>query len=108
MKVDRVEVRELALPLRYPFETSFGRTTRKEFLLVAVSADGVTGYGECVADRDPYYLPETNATVAHVLDEFLIPLLRKLEIAHPRDVWPGLARVRGHEMAKAALERAVW
>ena len=108
MKVDRVEVRELALPLRYPFETSFGRTTRKEFLLVAVSADGVTGYGECVADRDPYYLPETNGTVAHVLDEFLIPLLLKLEIAHPRDVWPGLARVRGHEMAKAALEMAVW
>jgi len=108
MKVDRVEVRELALPLRHPFETSFGRTTRKEFLLVAVSADGVTGYGECVADRDPYYLPETNGTVAHVLDEFLIPLLLNLEIAHPRDVWPGLARVRGHEMAKAALEMAVW
>jgi o-succinylbenzoate synthase len=108
MKVERVEVRELALPLRHPFETSFGRTTRKEFLLVAVSADGVTGYGECVADRDPYYLPETNGTVAHVLDEFLIPLLLKLEIAHPRDVWPGLARVRGHEMAKAALEMAVW
>ncbi|HZM49202.1 MAG TPA: o-succinylbenzoate synthase [Vicinamibacteria bacterium] len=108
MKIERVEVRELALPLRYPFETSFGRTTRKEFLLVTVSADGVDGYGECVADRDPYYLPETNGTVGHVLDEFLIPLLLQLEIAHPRDVWPGLARVRGHEMAKAALEMAVW
>jgi O-succinylbenzoate synthase len=108
MRIQRVEVREIALPLRFPFDTSFGRTTRKEFLLVAVSADGVTGYGECVADRDPYYLPETNGTVAHVLDEFLIPLLLKLEIAHPRDVWPGLARVRGHEMAKAALEMAVW
>ncbi len=108
MKIERVEVRELALPLRYPFETSFGRTTRKQFLLVAVTAGGVTGYGECVADRDPYYLPETNGTVAHVLDEFLIPLLLQLEIAHPREVWPGLARVRGHEMAKASLDMAVW
>ena len=108
MKIQRVEVRELALPLRYPFETSFGRTTRKEFLLVTVSADGVSGYGECVTDSDPYYLPETNGTVAHVLDQFLIPLLLQLEIAHPRDVWPGLARVRGHEMAKASLEMAVW
>ena len=108
MKIERVEVRELALPLRHPFETSFARTTRKDFLLVAVTADGVTGYGECVADSDPYYLPETSATVAHVLDRFLIPLLLQMEIAHPREVWPGLARVRGHEMAKAALEMAVW
>src|SRR6188768_2273540 len=102
MNIERVEVREIALPLRYPFETSFGRTTRKEFLLVAVSADGVTGYGECVADSDPYYLPETNGTVWHILDEFLVPLLLSLEIAHPREVFPGLQRVRGHEMAKAA------
>ena len=108
MRIERVEVRELALPLRDPFETSFARTTRKEFLLVSVSADGVTGYGECVADRDPFYLPETNGTVWHVLDEFLIPLLLGLDITHPREVLPGLARVRGHEMAKAALEMAVW
>jgi O-succinylbenzoate synthase len=108
LKIERIEVRELALPLRHPFETSFGRTTGKEFLLVAVSADGITGYGECVADRDPYYLPETNGTVWHVLEEFLIPLAMPLEISHPRVVWPGLARVRGHEMAKAALEMAVW
>jgi O-succinylbenzoate synthase len=108
MKIDKVEVRELALPLRFPFETSFGRTTAKEFLLVSVSADGVTGYGECVADRDPYYLPETNGTVWHVLSEFLIPLVLGREIEHPRAVLPLLARVRGHEMAKAALEMAVW
>jgi O-succinylbenzoate synthase len=108
VKIERVEVRELALPLRFPFETSFARTTRKEFLIVAVSADGVTGYGECVADRDPFYLPETNGTVWHVLDEFLIPILFGLEMAHPREVLAGLARVRGHEMAKAALEMAVW
>jgi O-succinylbenzoate synthase len=108
MKLERVEVREIALPLRFPFETSFGRTTRKEFLLVAASADGVTGYGECVADSDPYYLPETNGTAWHILDQFLVPLLLSLEIGHPREVWPGLQRVRGHEMAKAALEMAVW
>jgi len=108
MRIERVEVRELALPLRFPFETSFGRTTAKEFLLVSVSADGVTGYGECVADRDPFYLPETNGTVWHVLAEFLIPLLVGREVAHAREVLPALARVRGHEMAKAALEMAVW
>jgi O-succinylbenzoate synthase len=108
MRIETIEVRELSLPLRHPFETSFGRTEVKEFLLVAVSADGVTGYGECVADRDPYYLPETSGTVRHVLKDFLAPLAFAVEIAHPREVLPALARVRGHEMAKAALEMAVW
>ena len=108
MKLDRVEVRHLSLPLRHPFETSFSRTTRKEFVLVSVSAGGLTGYGECVAEADPYYLPETNGTVLHVLRDFLVPLALSLEIAHPRELLPALARVRGHEMAKAALEMAVW
>ena len=61
-----------------------------------------------MADTDPYYLPETNETVLHVLRDFLVPLAFGLELAHPRDLWPALARVRGHEMAKAALEMAVW
>jgi O-succinylbenzoate synthase len=108
LRLDRVEVRRLRLPLLHPFETSFGRTTSKEFLLVAASADGVTGYGECVADTDPFYLPETTETALHVLRDFLVPMAFALDLAHARDLWPALARVRGHEMAKAALEMAVW
>jgi O-succinylbenzoate synthase len=108
MKLERVEVRKLTLPLKHPFETSFGRTTRKDFLLLSASADGVTGYGECVADEDPFYLPETNATVLHILRDFLAPLALSLELEHPRDLLPAFSRVRGHNMAKAALEMAVW
>jgi o-succinylbenzoate synthase len=108
VRIERIEVRGLRLPLRFPFETSFGRTEAKEFLLVSVSADGVTGHAECVADVDPYYLPETNGTVRHVLRDFLAPLVLSGDVASPRDVLPLFARVRGHEMAKAALEMAVW
>ncbi len=108
MKLERIEVRRLRLPLRTPFETSFARTTEKVFLLVSASADGVSGHAECVADVDPYYLPETNATVLHVLRDFLAPLAFALELGHPRELLPAFARVRGHEMAKAALEMAVW
>ena len=108
MKLERLEVRRLSLKLRSPFETSFGCTTAKQFLLVSASADGVTGHAECVADVDPFYLPETNATALHVLRDFLAPLVFALEIRHPRDVAPAFARVRGHEMAKAAIEMAVW
>jgi len=108
VKLERIEVRRLRLPLLHPFETSFGRTTAKEFLLVAASADGVTGYGECVAEVDPYYLPETCDTALHVLRDFLVPLAFARAFDHPREVWPAFARVRGHEMAKAALEMAAW
>jgi O-succinylbenzoate synthase len=108
VRIERVLVRRLSLPLVHPFETSFGRTTEKSFLLVSVSAQGVTGHGEGVADDDPYYLPETNATVLHVLGDFLVPLLFTLDLDHPRALLPAFARVRGHEMAKAALEMAVW
>jgi O-succinylbenzoate synthase len=108
VRIDRIEVRRVGLPLLRPFETSFGRTTRKEFLLVSVSAEGVTGHGECVADTDPFYLPETLATAHHVLKDFLAPMAFSAEIVHPRELGRVFAAVRGHEMAKAALEMAVW
>jgi O-succinylbenzoate synthase len=108
VRLERIEVRRLSLPLRFPFETSFGRTTTKDFLLVSASADGVTGHGECVADDDPYYLPETNGTVLHILRDFLAPLVLGREIDHPRELRALFARIRGHEMAKAALEMAIF
>jgi O-succinylbenzoate synthase len=108
VRIDAVEVRRVTLPLRFPFETSFGRTTTRQFLLVSVSADGLTGHAECVADVDPFYLPETNHTALHVLRDFLVPLAFAREIESPGEIFPAFARVRGHEMAKAALEMAVW
>jgi len=108
VRIDRIELRSLELPLRFPFETSFGRTTKKQFLLLLLSAEGTTGVAECVADADPYYLPETNGTVRHVLHEFLAPALFALDFSDPREVLPAFARVRGHEMAKGVLETAVW
>lgn len=108
MRFERIELRHLSLPMGQGFETSFGRTTRKELLLLALSADGVTGYGECVADENPYYLPETIGTVHHVLRDFLVPLALSRAFDHPRDLAAALAPVRGHEMAKATLEMAAW
>jgi O-succinylbenzoate synthase len=108
LRIERVEVRQLRLPLVHPFETSFGRSTEKEFLLLAVSADGVTGYAECVADVDPYYLPETNPTALHILKDFLVPVVFSRDLGHPRELAAAFAPVRGHEMAKAALEMAIF
>jgi O-succinylbenzoate synthase len=109
LQVARLELRYLKLPLRFRFETSFGAVTEKSFLLAQVfTADGAWGVGECVAEDDPYYLPETNGTVRHVIADFLGPLVLGHTFESPTETDARLARVRGHEMAKAAIEMAIW
>ena len=108
MRIDKVELRRLRLPLVRPFETSFGRVDDRTFLLVTVHGEGAEGWAECVAEAAPYYSAETAATAWHVLTEFLVPPVLGVEMGGGADVWARLARVRGHQMAKAALEMAAW
>jgi o-succinylbenzoate synthase len=108
VKIERLELRLLELPLVHFFETSFGRVDDKHFILVRADGDGTSGYGECVADNDPYYSAETNETAWHIISEFIAPRVLGMELAHPRDVFPALKAIRGHHMAKAAVEMAAW
>ena len=107
-RIERLQLRLVRLPLVAFFETSFARVYDKTFILVTLEGDGVEGLGECVADADPYYSAETNVTAWHVIKDFLAPLVLGRTFAHPRDLFPALARVRGHNMAKAAIEMAAW
>jgi len=108
VKIERLELRLLKLPLVHFFETSFGRIYDKHFIIVRADGDGVSGYGECVAEQDPYYSAETNDTVWHIIADFIAPRVLGVEFAHPRDVFPALKPIRGHNMAKAAVEMAAW
>src|SRR5579864_8914358 len=108
VRIERLRLRLVRLPLVAFFETSFGRIYDRTFIIVEVEGDGVHGLGECVADIDPYYSPETNVTAWHIIRDFLAPLVLGRTFAHPRDVYMAFARVRGHNMAKAALEMAAW
>ncbi len=108
MKIDRIEQFHLRMPLRHPFETSFSRVDAIDKIVLAVHADGLTGYGESPVDVDPFYCYETIQTCWHVQRDFLIPMLLGAEIAHAADLPGRLARVRGHPMAKAGLEAALW
>jgi O-succinylbenzoate synthase len=108
VKIDRIELRLLRLPLVHFFETSFGRVTDKPFLLVRLFADGLEAWGECVAEETPYYSAETNETAWHIITGFLGPRLLASTPADPREVFPLFRAVRGHNMAKAALEMACW
>jgi O-succinylbenzoate synthase len=108
VRIDRLELRLLRLPLVHFFETSFGRIHDKHFILVKLEGDGQVGFGECVAENDPYYSAETNETCWHVIAEFLTPRVLGVAFEHPRDVFAAFKAVRGHNMAKAAVEMAAW
>ena len=108
MRIESLSLAVVRLPLVRPFETSFGRTSAREFVLVAVSAGGLTGWGECVADTDPFYTAETTATAWHVMSQYLVPAMLGAEFAHASELAMRWQRVRGHRMAKAALEMAAW
>ncbi|MEX2271602.1 MAG: o-succinylbenzoate synthase [Vicinamibacterales bacterium] len=108
MRIEKVELRRLRLPLVRPFETSFGSVADRTFLLVTVFGEGEEGWGECVADASPFYSSETAVTAWHILRDFLVPMLLEADLSSAVAVWDRVARVRGHQMAKAAIEMAAW
>ena len=108
MRIERLQLRLIRLPLVAFFETSFGRVYEKTFILVTLEGEGVQGLGECVADVDPYYSSETNTAAWHIIKDFLAPLVLGRSFRDPRHVFPAMTRVRGHHMAKAAVEMAAW
>ncbi len=108
MKIEYVELRVVRLPLLQPFETSFGRETAKECILVKLAVDGVVGWGECVAGERPWYSYETNGTALHVIKDYILPDLLGREFADRDVVHRRTAWIRGHTMAKAAIETALW
>jgi O-succinylbenzoate synthase len=108
MKIDSIVLREIRMPLVQPFQTSFGTTTDRRIMLVELKAEGLTGWGECVAGEHPYFSEETIDTAWLMTVQELAPALASADPEHGGKC-PGIFRqVRGHRMAKAALENAVW
>jgi o-succinylbenzoate synthase len=108
MRINELKLREVHMQLVAPFETSMNVTYARRILLVELKLDGVTGWGECVAGEDPFYSPETTDTAWHILRDYLWPMIEGKEFVSAEDVWGLLEHVRGHNMAKGALEAAVW
>jgi O-succinylbenzoate synthase len=107
MKIEEVELRRIRMPLVSPFRTSRWEEQERECVLLRVRADGLTGWGECVAARNCAYSYETTTTSAHILGDFLIPAMLGREIREIPDYERAIAHVTGHPMAKAALEMAL-
>ena len=108
MKIEAIHLHEIQMPLAHPFETSFGVTTRRRILLVELEADGFTAWGECVAGEHPYFSDEQVDTAWQIALTELAPRLVNTEVSSGRDCPALFEQVRGHRMAKAAIENAVW
>lgn len=108
MNISSIELRELRLPLVSFFETSFGRTTDRRIVLVRIEAGGIAGWGEVTCGEKPFYNYETPETAWHILRDFLIPWTLERPFKGPSELAERFRPVRGHNMAKAALENAAW
>lgn len=108
MKIERIELREVSMRLRFNFETSFGAQQDRNIVLVTMHSEGLEGYSEGVAGEFPGYAYETRETTWSVLREFAIPQLIGKDIQTPAQLLHELRYIRGHNMAVAALEMAFW
>jgi O-succinylbenzoate synthase len=94
--------------LKSPFVTSFGVELDRDCVIIELNSQGVTGWGECVAGISPGYSYETADTAWHVLNEFFVPALLEDPISSPGDMRGRIAEHRGHPLARAGLELALW
>jgi O-succinylbenzoate synthase len=108
MKIESIVLRELSMTLVHPFATSFGETRERRVLLAEVRADGLSGWGECTTGEHPYFSEESTDTAWVTILQELGPLLAAAEDQSGGKCPEIFRRVRGHRMAKAALENALW
>jgi O-succinylbenzoate synthase len=108
MRIDRIELHHTKMMLITPFVTSMGTEYDEQHIMVRVDAEGVTGWGECVAEETPFYSYETVPTAWHILNDFLIPAILGKDLSSVEEAISYYAKVRGHMMAKAGLEAALY
>jgi O-succinylbenzoate synthase len=108
MKIEAITLREIQMPLVHFFETSFKRTFSRQILLLTVHCDGLDGWGECVAGEDPFYSSEWTESAWPTIKNYLAPAVLGRTLSSGREAVPFMAKVRGHNMAKAVIENALW
>ncbi|HKP70073.1 MAG TPA: o-succinylbenzoate synthase [Pyrinomonadaceae bacterium] len=108
-QLEKIELREIELPLKNAFETSFGVTTKRRVIVVKVTdADGAVGFGECTAMERPFYNHETVDSAWSTITTCIVPLLASAHVSSADEVGSALSPIQGNRMAVAAVETAIW
>jgi O-succinylbenzoate synthase len=108
MRIDRVELRLVRLPLGRTFRTSSSTKDHIDHILIRAFAEGLEGWGECASPSDPYYCPETTGTCWHILEEFLAPRVLGREWASIEEFVALFGPIKGNRFARAGIEIAAW
>ena len=108
MLIDRVDIIRVLNPFSHPFETSFTKFENRDALLIKVYSEGLIGWAECKAFFGPYYNPEDNGTVLHILSNMIIPRILHKDIESPEAFMKSFTFIKGNNLAKAAIENALW
>ena len=108
IRVERIVLRRIRLPLVHFFETSFGRTTERRIILVEALANGVSGWGEVTAGENPFYNEEWTDAAWLILRDYAAPRVLEAALSGAAEAAPRFAHIRGHRMARGGLEAALW
>lgn len=108
IKLDRIILRQIEMPLVHFFQTSFGRTYSRSIVLVEVQAGGVSGWGEMTCGENPFYNEEWVDAAWLIGRDYVAPRLLGFELGSAEDVNARTAHIRGHNMARGGVEAAVW
>ncbi len=108
MKIERVILRQIRMPLVHFFETSFGRTLERDIILVEAIADGASGWGEVTAGENPFYNEEWTESAWLILRDYAVPPVIGKNLSSAEDIAPLVEHIRGHRMARGGLETAIW
>ncbi len=109
MRLERIVLREVSLPLRSPFVTSFGTLKRRHVIIVeAWDTDNQRGLGESAPISPPLYTEESVGTAWHLLVEYLAPIALKSRWEHPSHLAEAFESIRRNYTAKAGMEGALW
>src|SRR5260370_16328494 len=107
MKLDRITLRQIRMPLVHFFETSFSRTYSRDIILVEVTADGATGWGEVTAGENPFYNEEWTDSAWLILHDYVAPRVLGQALNSAGDVFPLTAHIRGPSMSPGGLQAPV-
>ncbi len=108
MKIERITLRQLKMPLVHFFETSFSRTYSRDIVIVEVESEGISGWGEITAGENPFYNEEWTQSAWMIARDYVAPRLVGKTLAAATDVDPLTRHIRGHNMARGGVEAAVW
>jgi O-succinylbenzoate synthase len=108
MRIDRIVLRQLRMPLVHFFETSFSRTYERNIVIVEVMSEGLSGWGEITAGENPFYNEEWTDSAWLIAKNYVAPRVLNRDLATAADIDPLTSHIRGHNMARGGVEAAVW